>query len=446
MVLMDTVEVWARRHRKTVDDFFADFILDNRLSRDTLVGFIFMEFGDLDTVDSNSDMFKKRVEYFFRIHEFNIKKLVDTMEWEYDPLANVNLKNDRMAHYDQLDDEDTTNNRDLTTDITENFGETETEGRDLKDDTTDNISTTRDTTRQQGETEDQTQKEVEDTTTGSIKVTDYGEDSTETTDTDQTSKDVKKSTETTGTTETANSDKSTTDVSKKVLDGKEVEDYNINRSGTDIHFVSAFNQIPGSINPDDIVNGGDVEKSRDTSRSNEDGDKTTKTDNEENGTASGTENVNSSKNVDTTVGLSDTVDGTKNVDESKTGHKESTTTEDFDEDVHRQNDKTMHDTKNLNETENVVEKVDEVESEVVREDIDRKRDYDKTNKLVDKEGKVGTRTNDMDRDEEEHEHKHGNDGRYKFQELIEDERRLAEFNIYKWIIRHMAKELFVGVY
>lgn len=40
----------------------------------------------------------------------------------------------------------------------------------------------------------------------------------------------------------------------------------------------------------------------------------------------------------------------------------------------------------------------------------------------------------------------GKDGNDSYQTLIEQERKLAEFNIFVWIIKHMRKELFLMVY
>lgn len=40
----------------------------------------------------------------------------------------------------------------------------------------------------------------------------------------------------------------------------------------------------------------------------------------------------------------------------------------------------------------------------------------------------------------------GNEGKETFQSLIEQERKLAEFNIFNWIIKQMRKELFLKVY
>lgn len=48
----------------------------------------------------------------------------------------------------------------------------------------------------------------------------------------------------------------------------------------------------------------------------------------------------------------------------------------------------------------------------------------------------------LDRDEHEYGHKPGQ----SFQELINEERELSEFNIYDWILERMRKELFLLVY
>lgn len=43
-------------------------------------------------------------------------------------------------------------------------------------------------------------------------------------------------------------------------------------------------------------------------------------------------------------------------------------------------------------------------------------------------------------------HEYGKDGSISYQELIKQERELAEFNIFEWIIKQMRKELFLLVY
>lgn len=43
-------------------------------------------------------------------------------------------------------------------------------------------------------------------------------------------------------------------------------------------------------------------------------------------------------------------------------------------------------------------------------------------------------------------HEYGKEGNASYQELIEQERELAKFNIFEWIIKQMRKELFLLVY
>lgn len=298
MWLMDAVQVWKIETGKEIPDYFRDIHLDERLDRDTLINFIFMEFGQLDTVDSDTFLFKSRMEYFFLIHEYNIKKLLDTMYYDYNPLTNVDMKYERKAHYDQFDDENTKNTRDLRNTFWENLVEDEETDTTRNIDSTDNITANENITGHK---------------TGSAS-----------------------------------------------------------NSETDMHFVSAFNRFGTIGNPEDINQFGDVEKSRDTIRAT----------------------------------------GTSSEDSTQT------------------KDNSSH----------------EIGTENTNEGIDRDREYTKTHEDIDDEEKTGLRTNDMDRDEKEERTEFGNNGRYAYQELIKEERSLAEINIYKWIIKHMAKELFVCVY
>ena len=52
----------------------------------------------------------------------------------------------------------------------------------------------------------------------------------------------------------------------------------------------------------------------------------------------------------------------------------------------------------------------------------------------------------VDTDKNTDEHIYGKDGDMPYQSLIEQERKLAEFNIFNWIIKQMRKELFLLIY
>lgn len=298
MILMDAVQVWSRITGKPIKEYFSGIKIDKRLDRDTLVNLIFMEFGQLDTLDSDTSTFKSRMEYFFLIHEYNITKLLDSMYYDYNPLTTVDMRYNRKSHFDQFDDENKTDTRDLRSTFWENFIEDEITDVDSSTDTTNNNT--------------------------------YNEENRNHKENSATSNE------------------------------------------TDMHFVSAYNKYGAIGDPDAINQSGDVEKSRDTIRASSD--------------ASEDANGNKSGNVN------------------------------------------------------------DIGTEVHNQDTDRDREYTKTNESTDNEKKIGNRTNDMDRDEEENRTEYGNNGRFPYQQLIEKERELAEINIYKWVIRHMAKELFVGVY
>ena len=65
--------------------------------------------------------------------------------------------------------------------------------------------------------------------------------------------------------------------------------------------------------------------------------------------------------------------------------------------------------------------------------------------VLDKYVKENSKLNENDKKTSDiDEHIYGTDGSY--QDLIEKERKVAQFNIYNWIIERMRKELFLLVY
>ena len=58
----------------------------------------------------------------------------------------------------------------------------------------------------------------------------------------------------------------------------------------------------------------------------------------------------------------------------------------------------------------------------------------------------GETTSDIESTVQTDKYVKGKDGQDSYQSLIEQERRLAEFNIFNWIIKQMRKELFLLVY
>ena len=73
-------------------------------------------------------------------------------------------------------------------------------------------------------------------------------------------------------------------------------------------------------------------------------------------------------------------------------------------------------------------------------------DVDTTETTNTTDNEIDNLRRDTDTDRDVLEHIKGKDGNITYQELIKQERELAEFNIYDWIIKLMRKELFLLVY
>lgn len=82
---------------------------------------------------------------------------------------------------------------------------------------------------------------------------------------------------------------------------------------------------------------------------------------------------------------------------------------------------------------------------------DKTSAYDSSTYQPDKYGESevkheGETTSDIESTVDTDKYIKGKDGQESYQSLVEQERRLAEFNIFNWIIKQMRKELFLLVY
>lgn len=77
-----------------------------------------------------------------------------------------------------------------------------------------------------------------------------------------------------------------------------------------------------------------------------------------------------------------------------------------------------------------------VETQNLRTDNDVEHSGETTSDIV----------SDVNSDRDLSEHTVGKDGDISYQDLIEKQRKLVEFNIYNWIIRQMRRELFLLIY
>ena len=369
MSLMEAIMLWELNNPNK--GYLDGIPIHAFIDREALLDFIVMECGDLRTVDSNSGYFHERVKTFFAIHKWNIDKLCDSLEFDYEPLNNYHGVEDRTLARDV--EQNTVTDRDQTDDTVTDRGQT--------------VDTTTD--------RDQTDKTVTD------------RNQTDDTTTDRVVKETEKTERDVSTVENVSKNQTVKD------DTTTDRGWSESGSGNeeDIHFVSAFNDKESleQVGVDQF--GNPIWKMNDTEH-----DRDTKTNSYR---KSGTEDINVLENKTTTE--TDKTDGTVDEDIDRT--------KDIDEDV-SVNDKLV---------ENIVEDDTLTEDIIVNEKL--KEDINVKDVLAEDIHK-----NDVtDEDVVEHKKKSGNYGQ-SYQSLIEEERKQAQFNIYKWILNHWFHELMVSVW
>lgn len=92
MNLIDLMDVYSALHDS--DDMMLilnDYTIDSRVSRETLNTVIISELGATRPITTDPDMFKILLDSFFNKYSLNIRRLVDTMYLEYNPLDTKNM-------------------------------------------------------------------------------------------------------------------------------------------------------------------------------------------------------------------------------------------------------------------------------------------------------------------------------------------------------------------
>lgn len=113
MTLDSSVILWEYQNKSK---YFQDIIIDTnqRLDKNALLDYLLYEFGSMRTVDTDSNTFHDRVRMFFDIHRWNIDKLSDSQNLDYDTLGNVDWK--QVTDYDRSQDVHTSEERDINVD------------------------------------------------------------------------------------------------------------------------------------------------------------------------------------------------------------------------------------------------------------------------------------------------------------------------------------------
>lgn len=121
---------------------FDNITVPDGLNKDTLIAEIMAECGENEVLYPNIPLLKHMILTFFDSHSYKYQKLYETMNYEYEPLENYNVKRTRTYTREEngTDSRETGHNitRETTSDITRE--QTENKTRTNKNDTTVNNS------------------------------------------------------------------------------------------------------------------------------------------------------------------------------------------------------------------------------------------------------------------------------------------------------------------
>ena len=188
MTLLDIIEVYNINNGNDLNDItaiFEDIELDNRLDKEVLAGVLLDECGAMTSIYNVTSTFKYFSNLFFKKYKWNIKKLVDTLEFQYDPLKNRSLEWTETSDIQQnlVTDEDVSESR--------TRGNTGTQTNTIDEDIRTDLDETKDTDYDSTETNTMSAMNSSTYEPDTKRVIDSGTsedtDSTETRSTDSTS-------------------------------------------------------------------------------------------------------------------------------------------------------------------------------------------------------------------------------------------------------------------
>lgn len=144
MTLNDLFHVYAMRHGTETAGMLQDYVLDTRLSRADLNDMILLELGDRIPYYNETTVLKYAIDNWFATHNKNIKRLIDALELEYNPLTPKEEWEDTTENKDRNEDvnRNIIKQREFDTDETKRFGSEETTTYDTEDKLTHNTTDT----------------------------------------------------------------------------------------------------------------------------------------------------------------------------------------------------------------------------------------------------------------------------------------------------------------
>lgn len=94
MTFLDMIQMYNIQNDKELNDIgsmFEDIDIDTRVDKDVLVGALLDECGAMNCLYETTATFKYFSDNFFKKYKWNITKLWNSLEFEYDPLKNRKL-------------------------------------------------------------------------------------------------------------------------------------------------------------------------------------------------------------------------------------------------------------------------------------------------------------------------------------------------------------------
>lgn len=138
--LRDYLDLYAYiNHKDDIMAMLQDYILDSRLSREQLNRMIVLNLGERSPYFTHTELIKANIENWFATHEWNIRKLCDTLDLEYNPLYDKDWYEDKLRDLDGTNTGTEKNDTDSTDTINETIkkvtdrDEKDTTDRDEKD-------------------------------------------------------------------------------------------------------------------------------------------------------------------------------------------------------------------------------------------------------------------------------------------------------------------------
>lgn len=118
MNLIDTLTEYSIAHDHSDNLFYMlkDYVIDSRIDRETLNRIIIKDLGTMRPITSYTEVYKMLVDTFFEKYEDNIKRLLDTLDIEYNPLQNKNItETETIGETEQRESSGHINNTDTYT-------------------------------------------------------------------------------------------------------------------------------------------------------------------------------------------------------------------------------------------------------------------------------------------------------------------------------------------